>query len=106
MGPRGKNSRPQRASCEPPPTQQFETVRIGSAALDWISDAFMKGKSMFKANGKTYDISCYSRMMDLLIDVWNDSFNFWDAKLCTANAADMATKAQDRAEMFWNYHHK
>ena len=47
------------------------------------------------------DIAAYSSMDDFLSDVWNHVFHKLDSVLLTDVAADIATKAQDRAEIFW-----
>lgn len=48
-----------------------------------------------------FDVSVYRSLPELLQHVWSAAFQHWDGCVETNKAADMATKAQDTAEMAW-----
>ena len=59
---------------------------------------------MFSSWSGPVDLSTFSDMNTFLEFIWNDSFMYWDHRISTPMAQDMATKTQDRAERFWRYH--
>ena len=59
----------------------------------------------FTANAAVYDIRAYPDLGQWLVAIWEDAFHIWDAKISTPGAQDIASRVQDRAELFWvNYH--
>ena len=57
----------------------------------------------FSNSHGTYNLTAYSSMMEFLTDVWNDAFRHWDCRVSTNAAADLATRTQDNAEVFWRH---